>query len=80
MVKAFGPKHAEFVSPALLNQLMPIGVVQNEQQRKIVNRRNEPIRKWAQKAEEEAAKKAEEDKKNNSGWNKLKLRGFGGNN
>ena len=80
MVKAFGPKHAEFVSPALLNQLMPIGVVQHEQQRKIVNRRNEPIRKWAQKAEEEAAKKAEEDKKNNSGWNKLKLRGFGGNN
>ena len=80
ILKALAPKHAEFVSPALLNQLMPVGVVQNAQQRRIVNRRSEPIRKWTQKVEEEAAKKAEENKKNNSGWNKLKLRGFGGNN
>ncbi len=79
MLKALGPKHAEFVSPALLNQLVPIGIVQNEQQRKIVNRRSEPIRKWAEKIEAEEAKKAEEEKKNNSGWNKLKMRNFGGN-
>lgn len=72
MVAAFSSKHAEFVSPALLNQLMPIGVVQDDQQRKLVNKRSEPIRKW-----EEGAIKREEQKeavrqKNNTGWNKLK--------
>ncbi len=77
MVKALGPKHAEFVSPSLLNQVMPIGVVQNEQQRKLVNKRSEPIRKWAEQAEKEEAKRAAEEKKNNSGWNKLKMRSFG---
>ena len=44
MLKALGPKHSEFVSPSLLNQVLPIGVIQNEQQRKIVNKRSEPIR------------------------------------
>ncbi len=77
MLKALGPKHAEFVSPALLNQLLPVGVVQNEQQRKIVNKRSEPIRKWEQKTQVEQAKRAAEEKKNNSGWNKLKMKSFG---
>ena len=74
LVKAFNNKHIEFISPALLNQLLPIGVIQNEQQRKLINRRNEPIRKWIEKAEEKEIKRAEENKKNNSGWNKLKMR------
>lgn len=77
MLKALGPKHAEFVSPALLNQLLPIGVVQNEQQRKIVNKRSEPIRKWEAKTQAEDVKRAEDEKKNNSGWNKLKMKPFG---
>jgi hypothetical protein len=77
MVSALSEKHAEFVSPALLNQLLPIGVVQNEQQRKIVNRRSEPVREWQKKVEAEEAKQAEERKKNQTGWNKLKIKSFG---
>ena len=77
MVKALGPKHSEFISPSLLNQVLPIGVIQNEQQRKLVNKRSEPIRKWIQKEEEEEAKREAEKKKNNSGWNKLKMKSFG---
>lgn len=77
MLKALAPKHAEFVSPSLLNQVIPIGIVQNEQQRKLVNKRSEPIRKWAEKVEKEEAERAAEEKKNNSGWNKLKMRSFG---
>ena len=77
MLKALGPKHSEFVSPSLLNQVLPIGVIQNEQQRKIVNKRSEPIRKWEQKTKAEEAKRAAEEKKNNSGWNKLKMKPFG---
>ena len=75
MLKALGPKHSEFVSPSLLNQVLPIGVIQNEQQRKIVNKRSEPIRKWEQKTKAEEAKRAAEEKK--SGWNKLKMKPFG---
>lgn len=77
MLKALGPKHAEFISPSLLNQVMPIGVVQNEQQRKLVNKRSEPIRKWAEKFEQEEAKRVAQEKKNSSGWNKLKNKSFG---
>lgn len=77
MLKALGPKHSEFVSPSLLNQVLPIGVIQNDQRRKIVNKRSEPIRKWEQKAKAEEAKRAAEEKKNNSGWNKLKMKPFG---
>lgn len=74
LVKALSGKHADFVSPALLNQLLPVGVVQNDQQRKIVNKRSEPIRKWEEKTQKEEEAAAVEKKKNESGWNKLKMR------
>lgn len=77
LIKSVSEKHTEFVSPALLNQLLPIGVVQNEQQRQIVNKRSEPIRKWLDKAQKEEAAAAAEKEKNQRGWNKLKMRGFG---
>lgn len=67
-------KHQEFVSPALLNQVLPIGVVQNEQQRKMINKNSEPIRKWEAKAEARVKKQEEEIKRQNTGWNKLKTR------
>ena len=54
----------DFASPALFNQLLPVGVPQNEQQKKLQKQKNEPINKWQKKQEEEATKKA--------GWNKLK--------
>ncbi len=54
----------DFASPALFNQLLPIGVAQNEQQKQLQQQKNEPVNKWQKKQEQEAAKKA--------GWNKLK--------
>ena len=54
----------EFASPALFNQLLPIGVAQNKTQEKMQQQKNEPVKKWQKKQEENAAKKA--------GWNKLK--------
>ena len=54
----------EFASPALFNQLLPVGVAQTEEQKKMQKQKNEPVNKWQKKQDEAAAKKA--------GWNKLK--------
>ena len=56
---------ADFISPTLLKQLLPIGVPQTEEQKQLVNKKNEPLRSW-QKQEVQSPKKA--------GWNKLKSR------
>jgi len=74
LVNSLSEKHSEFISPALLNQLLPVGLIQNDQQRKMVNKRSEPIRKWLDKAEKDEAAKAAEREKNQRGWNKLKMR------
>ncbi len=54
----------DFASPALFNQLMPIGVAQTEEQKALLQKQNEPIRNWQQEQQATAARK--------SGWNKLK--------
>ena len=66
IVNAFKSNETKFVSPALLNQLMPIGVAQTAQQRAQLNSSLQPKRNW--------------DKDNQgsgtvtqSGWNSLNL-------
>ena len=54
----------DFASPALFNQLLPIGVAQTEEQQAILKQKNEPVKKWQKEQQATAAKK--------SGWNKLK--------
>ncbi len=56
----------DFASPALLNQLLPVGIAQTEEQKRLLTQKNEPIRNWVkqQQKEEESAKR--------TGWNKLK--------
>ena len=54
----------DFASPALFNQLLPVGVAKTETQKQLQKQKNEPANKWQKKQEEEKAK--------NSGWNKLK--------
>lgn len=54
----------EFASPALFNQLLPVGVAQTDAQKQLQQEKNEPVNAWKKKQEQEAAKKA--------GWNKLK--------
>ena len=72
IVKQMEKLHETFVSPALLNQLLPMGVVQTEQQRGLVNKVNEPVRNWEKQATEQMKKQEAEVQKQNSGWNKLK--------
>ena len=69
LVSSLQKNHADFVSPALLNQLLPIGVAQTQEQKDLVNKRMKPIREWEneQKAAAEAAAKKQ------SGWNNLDL-------
>ena len=57
---------AEFVSPALLNQLLPIGVVQNNKQKEEVLKKNKPIRAWE--------KKVESQKEVKKGWGNVNLK------
>ena len=54
----------EFASPALFNQLLPIGVAQTEEQKALIRNKNEPVKSWQKEQQSNAARK--------SGWNKLK--------
>jgi len=71
-VNSLTENRVDFVSPALLNQVLPVGVPQTEQQRRLVNRRNEPIRQWEETVKANETQKAEEAKRNATGWNRLK--------
>ncbi len=59
----------DFASPALLNQLLPIGIAQTEEQQKLLEQKNAPVRNWA-KEQTAAKEKADNARK---GWNKLKM-------
>lgn len=72
IIKQMEKLHETFVSPALLNQLLPKGIIQNDQQRSLVNKASEPVRNWEKKATDKMKKQEEEIQKQNTGWNKLK--------
>lgn len=55
----------EFISPTLLQQLLPIGVPQTDEQKELVKQQNSPLKNW-QKQNSNQPKKG--------GWNKLKSR------
>ncbi len=54
----------EFASPALFNQLLPIGVAQTDEQKALVQKKNQPVKNWQKQQQETSARK--------SGWNKLR--------
>ena len=58
----------DFASPALFNQLLPIGIAQTQAQKDLLKKKNEPIRNWEKKQIEDKA-----EKKRN-GWNNLNLK------
>ncbi len=74
IIKERASQHKEFISPALLGQLAPNGAIQNNEQRKMISKNNEPIRKWEEKAQQKVDQQDEEIKRQNTGWNKLKTR------
>lgn len=68
MVDSFKGKTVDFTSPALLNQLLPIGVAQTAEQKEKVSQQKGPIRNW----ENETTAPAPQPKKQ-GGWNNLKF-------
>lgn len=58
-----------FVSPALLKQLLPIGVAQTQEQKDLVNKKNKPIRGW-----EDGKTPAEQPEKKGGAWGNLNLK------
>lgn len=68
LIASFSKNHVDFVSPALLGQLLPVGVPQTPEQKELVSKRPKPIRNWAVDRPKEAA--LEPEKK---GWNNLNV-------
>lgn len=71
-VAIYSQKSMEFVSPALLGQLMPIGVAQTSEQKALLKSQKgqAPVRKWDTGADK--IKENPTEKKVVKGWNKLK--------
>ena len=67
LINTLDKNKVDFVSPALLNQLLPVGVPQTKEQKELVSKKPKPVRKW--QVEE---KKPEADTKS-KGWNNLDL-------
>lgn len=67
MVDSFKDLTVPFVSPALLNQLLPVGVPQTNEQKELVKEQTGPVRKW----EQPKAGTAQQPVK--KGWNTLKF-------
>ena len=59
----------DFASPALFNQLLPVGIAQTEEQKELLNQKNAPIRNWLKKQDEEDSSKPK-----TGGWNKVNLK------
>lgn len=72
IVNAYEQKKMNFVSPALLQQVLPIGIPQNDEQRALVKEKSvqQPIRNWKV---EEPQKKREPESSSPKGWNRLKI-------
>ncbi len=70
MVDTFEKNKTNFVSPALLNQLLPIGVPQTKEQKELVSEKEKAKGVWMTKKKKEETKEKE---KKSQGWNNLDL-------
>lgn len=88
IVEAYEKKKMQFISPALLGQVLPIGVPQNDEQRALVKSKLQqgPVRNWAKKdavttenasqAQQQTAQPSRMQNvpaKEGKGWNRLKF-------
>jgi len=71
-VTVYDKQKVDFVSPALLNQVMPIGVAQTQEQKAILKEKqgNATVRKWDTQAP--AQQPTQEKSAVKKGWNRLK--------
>lgn len=69
LINTLDKNNVDFVSPALLNQLLPVGVPQTKEQRELVSKKPKAIKNWeVKKSEEKNTEKSE-----SQGWNNLNL-------
>ncbi len=71
IVTAYEKKRVGFVSPALLNQVLPIGFPDTDEQKALINEKKaqKPVRNWNTKPQKPAPASAAPAAK---GWNRLK--------
>lgn len=89
IVEAYEKKKMQFISPALLGQVLPIGVPQNDTQRALVKSKLQqgPVRNWTQKDNTAAqttpqstqpatqpSRQQAAPSKEGKGWNRLKFK------
>lgn len=67
LINSFSKTKTAFASPALFNQLLPIGVAQTPEQKEMLKKNTQPIRKW------EGANDIKETTPKPSGWNNLDM-------
>ena len=74
VVEAYEKKKMTFVSPALLTQILPIGVPQNDEQRALVRAKSQqaPVRNWQKNDTAKAPAASGGSKPEVKGWNRLK--------
>lgn len=70
-INAYSNKRVDFISPALLEQLMPIGIAKTPEQKALIKEKSGdiPVRNWNTKTPKSIAT---EKPSNQQGWNKLK--------
>lgn len=68
LISGFDKNNVDFVSPALLNQLLPVGVPQTKEQKDLVSKKPKAIRNWDVKKQPVQKEKSEPQ-----GWNNLNL-------
>lgn len=76
VIEAYEKKKMNFVSPALLTQILPIGVPQNDEQRALVRAKSQqaPVRNWQKNTTSNTPKPVTKQESNEpKGWNRLKF-------
>ena len=67
MITSFAQSRVDFNSPALLDQLLPIGVVQTKEHQQVIEKQKGPVRSWDDGTQES------EPQRKQGGWNNLQL-------
>lgn len=78
VIEAYEKRKTAFVSPALFNQVLPIGVAQDEEQKALLREKSTPkaVRNWATQNDTETRPSAPEQSEQapaKKGWNQIKF-------
>lgn len=74
VVEAYEKRKIAFVSPALLRQILPIGMVQTQAERDLIKEKTtqKPVRNWQTNTQNEPSASQPTPKNNTQGWNRLR--------